>query len=476
MLLLSGCYNFSILDRAADQGTGGDMASGPPDLLTPPMPTITTVLVRGSRNDPTQNQPVYEAEGNSAQPGSGVAVLIRGTGFYAGSKISSPDGRFIVDDTVYVNGAGTELFASFRLAVDNGNSGGTQQYPVQVSNGPGLTASTTFPVIALPEQIITAGPFMTSQSMYAYSQLTFKGAITFPGPQPVFFWVSGPVVADTDLTVGPGAGGSHGCVAGANCSTNCNATSGPGSGQASSDNIHSAGGAGYSMAGSPGSPAGGPQGGAIYGDETVIGVPGGSGGGCTSQYNGGDGGGVLRIVAGSIDLGPTMVTAFGGFGQGSTTVPGSGAGSGGTVLLQAWYFLRANASVLGGKSAGVPVGGVGAQGRVRFDSGSGSGPLGVFAGPMFDAKFQTVWQGTLDHVDVVCTGNSKFNLTVDGQPAGSPTCPVNPSVGTHSFALTPPLGGGATHTICTVLGGTSPARYMAPYSENTNCRGFVVAP
>jgi hypothetical protein len=97
---------------------------------------------------------------------------------------------------------------------------------------------------------------------------------------------------------------------------------------------------------------------------------------------------------------------------------------------------------------------------------------------MFDAKFPTVWQHSLDHVDLVCAGQSKFGFTVDGQMAGSGTCPGAPGiVATYSISLATPLTGGATHTICTVLGGTSPARYMAtPYPETTNCRGFVVAP
>ncbi len=113
------------------------------------------------------------------------------------------------------------------------------------------------------------------------------------------------------------------------------------------------GGLGGSAAGYPTNP--------IYGDQTDPGAL-GSGGGCSDYgYDGGDGGGWIRIHAGQVLL-EGSITANGGAGQGYD----SGGGSGGTVHLTAHSI--SGTGVVAADGGGNEVGGGGGRIAIVYDA------------------------------------------------------------------------------------------------------------
>jgi hypothetical protein len=164
------------------------------------------------------------------------------------------------------------------------------------------------------------------------------------------------------------------------------------------------GGAGFGGAGGAGGAVaaliGGP-GGAVYGENVIEPLRGGSGGGAGGATAGnagagGHGGGALEVVsATSIDV-TGAITAGGSGGRGGTTAgalsagPGGGGGSGGAILLEAPVIrvsgvLAANGGAGGGGAAGTTAGSDGdgaaasatpAQGGVGGLAGANDGAAG----------------------------------------------------------------------------------------------------
>jgi hypothetical protein len=154
-----------------------------------------------------------------------------------------------------------------------------------------------------------------------------------------------------------------------------------------------AGGSAYNPGGSP------------FGSSTdaivSLGSPGADGSGCGSPGpTGGKGGGVLRLIADTIDI-AGQVTAIGGGGSTGSYGP-SGGGSGGGILIAADVVtLTGSASAAGGPAGGQLSGG-GGRGRVKVLSGSSANITGTLTG--------IVTQGLLPPVTITSTTHPREDL------------------------------------------------------------------
>jgi hypothetical protein len=284
------------------------------------------------------------------------------------------------------------------------------------------------------------------------------------------------------VVVASSAGGAPGC------SGACSAANGPGHGLSGAGG----GGAGYATKGTDGAAG---TGGVAYGDPSVIHLPGGSGGG-NGTVAGGNGGGVLRVLAGSLTLGTVTANGAAGNPVGGINLSdnGAGGGSGGTLLLQSRAGLTITAAHAdpGAGSAGGTLGaagGAGAPGRIRIDLakpqvlGGTVTPAVGYLGAMIAHDFATAQKASsLTSVQVVCGLSTRVQILVDDQVDSAViTCDATTAPSGKAVSLTTPVvADGRIHHLCVQSlpssGSPVPLFVSTPFAEDRNCRAIVLVP
>ncbi|MFH0980516.1 MAG: DUF5060 domain-containing protein, partial [Planctomycetota bacterium] len=255
-------------------------------------------------------------------------------------------------------------------------------------------------------------------AVFCFSNVYLSGTVTISGTNALAILSRSDLLVDTALDISGGhattnlpgarlAGGYPGSRGGWAGDTNgfmlypaTAAANGPGYGGNPSNWFAAGGGAGHGAAGGRGAPTwDGGLGGATCGNSRIEVLWGGSGGagGCSTNSNGGAGGGAIQLnAAGHLTLASSAnVAAHGGRGSDGTNTPSgftSGGGSGGSILVVAGETILiqggAQLSAAGGRggNGGGPTtnqhgrgGGGGAGGRIALYgwSLSNSGTLDV---------------------------------------------------------------------------------------------------
>lgn len=182
--------------------------------------------------------------------------------------------------------------------------------------------------------------------------------LNHPSGAPVVWLAQGDVtIAGTVSVSAGGPGGFAGGRAGTGVSSSQSPGFGPGGGQLTGGGSGGAGGS-HTTQGS------GAAAGAAYGNEHLLPLIGGSGGGGAPTLAGGAGGGAIAIGSNTAIslIGAGSIRAIGGGGGGG----GSGAGSGGSIRLVAPTVAGSAAGLLAnGETAGGQDGGTG---RIRIDA------------------------------------------------------------------------------------------------------------
>jgi hypothetical protein len=257
--------------------------------------------------------------------------------------------------------------------------------------------------------------------------LTVNGTITVTGPTPII------IVSLTNVTFGPNgsllgnseteSGGKIGPGGGAGGQPSSTGI-GPGGGAASGETT-GAGGGSYCGVGGAG---GGGTVSSAYGAPEIRPLVGGSGGAGGSNSDGGEGGGAIQIVAaGSITMAAgSLISVSGAAGQGiASCAPDNpenagGAGSGGSILLEAPTVSIAGALVSNG---GAGAGGIGGA--------TPDGQDGWFMAPLSSASTPAVPGGV--------GGAGSAGTTVNGASGQPSVACMNPD----SYLSAGSGGGGA---------------------------------
>jgi hypothetical protein len=148
--------------------------------------------------------------------------------------------------------------------------------------------------------------------------------------------------------------------------------------------------------------------------EVNAGSPGGIGGNSSA---GGHGGGVLRLIANTINIAGAL-TANGEDGASSVTVAGGGAGSGGGILIAAdSLVVTGSISAAGGMGgSGVTTacynshGGAGGLGRVKLLYGANKSVSGTIVGMQSTSPMPPMWITSSSHPDPTLVYNDGFAL------------------------------------------------------------------
>lgn len=253
----------------------------------------------------------------------------------------------------------------------------------------------------------------TNGGVYNFTQFNIPAGVTVraQGVNPLQLYVTGNATVNGVIDArgfNGGAGGPGGSAGGAGCT----AGSGLGAGAGANDEESIGGGGGsYGTAAADGEEsynvAGALGGTAVYGDDAISGLEGGSGGGgvatvstgCGYGAKGGGGGGVVSIKSGnSITVGKVgRITVDGGVGGDKPQSDfrsggGAGGGSGGSIKLYAGNITLNNAAEslsaaggLGGESYYYGNGGAGGNGRIRLDANVVTGDANIGSGVTFIA-------------------------------------------------------------------------------------------
>jgi hypothetical protein len=478
-----GAFQRTIMVSFAECVDGGTELP-PTDLLAPDLAGLDLInahLLFGVSVQGAFGANLYEAEGSTAPaPDDGVALLATGVGLGGISTLTLPSG--FTHGPVYVSSDGTQLATSLKLPVDPAHNASAGAQSVPITFGSGADAqSTSFAFLALDEltggsaSVITNG---TSPRRYSTVNLSSGSTLTLPGPSgPAFLLVTGAFTADA-IVATTAAGGFPGCA------SNCGGANGPGRGMPAN------GGGG----GSYGTMAPGTGAGMIYGDPSVIGLPGGSGGG-PGSVAGGNGGASVRILGGSVSVGSVAVNGDPGQSAGtlSAGASGGGAGAGGALLLQSLSALVVGQAHADGGTGGAGAlagvaGSNGGAGRVRFDAaspqqfGATVSPSLGYIGAMIASDFPTAHQSaSLSQISVVCGSSTRVQILVDGQLRGSATCDaLATSAGRLQVNISPPLtADGAIHLVCAKslpmsMSGSFSDYYSGSLAEDTTCRSLVL--
>lgn len=180
------------------------------------------------------------------------------------------------------------------------------------------------------------------------------------------------------------------------------------------------GGGGFGTEGQAGGD-GGMYGGATYGSSTdphvTSGSPGGMGYGllCYGQgTDGGLGGGVLRLIAGTIEIDGEL-RADGEDGYSSTETAGGGGGSGGGILLAADHLTLGASAVVSatGGSGGtgtINAGGTGGLGRVKVLYGTSRSLSGTVVGAKTEGLLPPLTLASSTHPDSAYVYNDGFPI------------------------------------------------------------------
>jgi hypothetical protein len=290
--------------------------------------------------------------------------------------------------------------------------------------------------------------------------------------------VSGGDAVNVSYGVG-GPGGFDGGVGGGNGKGGNGL--GPGGGSISTNADQSkqyGGGGGYGSAG--GTWDSGGSGGAVYGNDRLIPLIGGSGGAggnwAYDNYNpwpgqgGGGGGGAILIASPETINIAGSILANGGNGARSTGTASSegGGGSGGAIRLIA-NTISGNGSIsaVGGVTVTKYSSGTGGNGRIRLEANSitrtaGSSPIYTFSnpGPVFMADTPSLQITSIGGVPVPQNPTGSYGTPDITLPAGT-TNPVevgisasNIPVGTTITVSVVPQSGVASNSASTALSGT----------------------
>jgi hypothetical protein len=172
-------------------------------------------------------------------------------------------------------------------------------------------------------------------------------------------------------------------------------------------------GGGYGTAGSYNTSCGTTGVGPAFGSTTDATVaPGGKGGNSQGGTLGGNGGGVIRLIAGTIDV-AGQITANGTNGAPGGSAGGGGGGSGGGILLAADSLTMSGViSAVGGSGgAGSPYGGAaGGNGRVKLLHGTAASVTGTISGTLTQGLLPPLTIASTTHPDPGLVYNDDFDL------------------------------------------------------------------
>ena len=311
------------------------------------------------------------------------------------------------------------------------------------------TDTGSFPHVSGSFATALAGSAADSPRVLYVTDFTLDAGSEFvvSGTRPLIIIASGTVkIAGTVRTpqtnTASGAGGFPSPVNPGNCGSGAGCPSmglGPGGGGPGPQSGIGGGGAGYCGLGGLGSSGGGAKG-VKYGSPEIIPLVGGSSGGSASYGNGpsGPGGGALQIVAGAaIVIEATgVITMAGAGGYAGAT----GAGSGGSILLEAPMItvngaLAANGGGGGGSGGSVSIG---QWGGVTATPAVGGGPGGEKAG---DGSGGVTLDGT----------NGQPSLYGTGGGGGAGRIRMNTLCGTVTVAASAVISPAQT-TVCATVG------------------------